>query len=65
MERVEIHFGNPDGIPANKALNYTGYLKVGKKLKPLPIGSTLDMKKGIFYWAPGPGFTGEFELLFF
>ncbi len=65
LERVEIHFGNPDGIPANKALNYTGYLKVDKKLKPLPIGSTLDMKKGIFYWSPGLGFTGEFELLFF
>ncbi len=32
-------------------------------ISPLPIGSTLDMKRGIFYWQPGPGFLGTFELV--
>ncbi|MGE5341279.1 MAG: hypothetical protein ACM3SY_07330 [Candidatus Omnitrophota bacterium] len=34
------------------------------QLKPLPIGSTLDHRKGIFYWQPGPGFIGNYRLLF-
>ena len=37
---------------------------VGDQLRPLPIGSTLDTEKGIFYWLPGPGFMGEYELVF-
>jgi hypothetical protein len=30
----------------------------------LPIGSTLDAQKGVFYWSPGPGFLGEHVLHF-
>lgn len=30
--------------------------------QPLPIGSTL--KGGVFYWQAGPGFLGEYELVF-
>jgi hypothetical protein len=30
----------------------------------LPIGSTLDVKNGKFYWIPGPGFLGEYTLHF-
>ncbi|MDQ1353205.1 MAG: hypothetical protein QG657_3511, partial [Acidobacteriota bacterium] len=33
-------------------------------MKSLPIGSTLDREKGIFYWIPGPGFLGNYELVF-
>jgi hypothetical protein len=33
-------------------------------ISPLPIGSTLDTKRGIFYWSPGPGFLGEYQLFF-
>jgi parallel beta-helix repeat protein len=33
-------------------------------ISPLPIGSTLDTKRGIFYWCPGPGFFGEYQLFF-
>jgi hypothetical protein len=33
-------------------------------ISPLPIGSTLDTKRGIFYWSPGPGFLGEYRLFF-
>ncbi|MCP4151180.1 MAG: hypothetical protein GY757_25780 [bacterium] len=41
-----------------------GYLKVGQRLRPLPTGSTLDAKRGVFYWQPGPGFTGNYLLVF-
>jgi hypothetical protein len=43
---------------------YTGYQMVGDQLRPLPIGSTLDNERGVFYWLPGPGFTGKYEFLF-
>ncbi|MCP5050167.1 MAG: hypothetical protein GY940_23580 [bacterium] len=52
LERVEVHFfpwkGNGNVI----------------NLSPLPIGSTLDMEKGVFYWQPGPGFWGLYEFTF-
>ena len=55
LERIEIHLGHH---------LYAGYLSVGNLLRPLPIGSTLDTGKGIFYWQPGPVFLGEYRLLF-
>ncbi|MCU0286291.1 MAG: Ig-like domain-containing protein [Acidobacteria bacterium] len=57
--RVEIHFP-----PAGKPCRYSGFLKVGDSLKPLPIGSTLDTVAGVFYWQVGPGFHGTYELVF-
>lgn len=48
LERVVINFGNVPVAP----------------LRTLPIGSTLDREKGIFYWIPGPGFIGKYELAF-
>lgn len=39
-----------------------GFLILGEERRPLPIGSTL--KGGVFYWQPGPGFLGEYWLLF-
>ena len=42
-----------------------GFQIVGDQLKPLPIGSTLDSGKGVFYWSPGPGFLGVYRLVFF
>jgi hypothetical protein len=59
VERIEIHLS--DGI-AN--CTYTGYLEVGEQLWQLPIGSTLDAERGIFYWSPGPGFIGLYRLVF-
>jgi hypothetical protein len=35
-----------------------------KNITPLPIGSTLDAEQGIFYWSPGPGFVGNYRLVF-
>lgn len=58
LERMGIKLSSP-GVPI------TGYMVVGNQFRPLPIGSTLDEKTGTFYWMPGPGFTGEYELVFF
>ena len=30
--------------------------------RPLPAGSSLS--DGVFYWHPGPGFRGRYELVF-
>jgi subtilisin family serine protease len=43
---------------------YSGYQVIGDQLRPLPIGSTLDAKRGVFYWQPGPGFFGPYEFVF-
>jgi hypothetical protein len=48
LERVEIHFN--EGSTSN--------------LSPLPIGSTLDTEKGVFYWQPCAGFIGDYEFVF-
>jgi Leucine-rich repeat (LRR) protein len=62
LERIEVHFHLP-GSSANDGL-YAGYMKAGNGLTELPIGSTLDAGKGIFYWQPGPGFLGRYRLVF-
>lgn len=41
-----------------------GFLEVHGRLDPLPVGSTLDAETGFFYWEPGPGFSGQFPLVF-
>jgi hypothetical protein len=40
----------------------TGHLLVGGDRRPLPIGSSL--RDGKFYWQVGPGFLGEYQLVF-
>ncbi|HEX4595127.1 MAG TPA: hypothetical protein VH157_12670, partial [Bryobacteraceae bacterium] len=39
-----------------------GNLLVNGQRRPLPIGSSL--KRGTFYWQSGPGFLGEYRLVF-
>jgi hypothetical protein len=56
--RIELHLAQSPGYW------YSGYLVVGKELRPLPTGSSLDRKTGVFYWQPGPGYIGKYELLF-
>jgi hypothetical protein len=56
LERVEIHLEGTS--------NHIGYQLIGNRLKRLPIGSFLDAKQGVFYWTPGPGFVGIYELVF-
>jgi hypothetical protein len=50
LERLEIDFPGCEGAIRN--------------ITPLPIGSTLDMERSIFYWHPGAGFVGEYRLIF-
>jgi hypothetical protein len=40
----------------------SGYQLVQGEHAPLPIGSSL--KRGVFYWQPGPGFLGDYTLVF-
>jgi hypothetical protein len=41
-----------------------GYLIVGGELRALPLGSTMDPESGVFSWFPGPGFLGDYRLVF-
>ena len=56
LERVEIHL-----------CDSTVTVNIGPRtlnLFILPIGSTLDTRRGIFYWQPGPGFIGNYTFVF-
>ncbi|MCX6583214.1 MAG: DUF2334 domain-containing protein [Candidatus Aminicenantes bacterium] len=59
LDRIEIHFNNDAEDNANDLEKAAIY-----NFSPLPVGSTLDMKKGIFYWLPGPGFVGDYHFVF-
>jgi Leucine-rich repeat (LRR) protein len=56
LERLEINLGCP---------NWMGFMVIGDQPGILPVGSTLNSEKGIFYWQPGPGFIGEYHFIFF
>jgi hypothetical protein len=61
VERVEMEL---EGEQRGAGSSYAGYLVVGQELRPLPIGSTLDPQTGLFTWQLGPGFLGEYRLIF-
>jgi hypothetical protein len=54
LECLEIHFFDPTLNIEPRTLNSSW----------LPIGSTLDRNRGIFYWQPGPGFIGDYYFVF-
>jgi hypothetical protein len=55
LERIEIQLADMES-------EVTGYVVAGEKLMLLPIGSSI--KNGVFYWTPGPGFLGDYRLVF-
>ena len=58
LDRFELQLGDgADGVVA-------GYVRVGRQLAPLPVGSHLDVRTGIFTWSPGVGFVGTYDLVF-
>jgi hypothetical protein len=61
-ERIEIGLREQ----GSGACRYFGYLDIGQEqwTLPLPIGSFLDSSRGIFYWQPGPGYIGMYQLVF-
>lgn len=51
-------------LAAQNGESYSGYMRVGERLSPLPIGSHLDPHTGAFTWSPGVGFVGAYDLVF-
>jgi hypothetical protein len=71
LDLVEIDLGSADEArpgeesrDAGASARWLGFEAVGPEMRPLPVGSTLDPVAGRFSWLPGPGFRGEFELVF-
>lgn len=60
LQRLELHLSLKNASPNG----FHGYAMVGGRLRALPIGSTLDTARGVFYWHPGPGFLGEYFFTF-
>jgi hypothetical protein len=58
LDRIEMRLGNARGH------EYTGFMRVGTELAPLPIGSNLDRTTGVFTWQPGVGFVRNYDLVF-
>jgi hypothetical protein len=58
VDRFELDLRGGDGE------THAGFLRVGDRLTPLPAGSRLDPSGGVFTWAPGPGFVGNYDLAF-
>jgi hypothetical protein len=49
---------------ASSTDRYAGYLVVDGELRELPNGSSFDPSRGAFYWQPGLGYVGNYDLLF-
>jgi hypothetical protein len=65
LERLEIRFNNDYTTDESSTGSSTVNIEPRTlNFSPLPIGSTLDTQRGIFYWLPGPGFLGEYPLVF-
>jgi hypothetical protein len=67
LDRIVIYLRpDPQELWGDNTLSgfYRGYLLSSSKIRPLPAGSFLDNRRGIFYWLPGPGYLGNFNLLF-
>lgn len=61
LERLEIRLG--DDVDDGSAF-YSGFQAVGDRLTALPVGSTFDPVRGIFYWQAGLGFVGDYYFAF-
>jgi len=66
VNRIEIDLANgpKSEKPLARSSLWQGFLMVGEEARPLPIGSTFDARSGRFYWMPGPGFLGPYNLVF-
>ncbi len=57
LDNLEICFTG--GVRVN------GCMKAGSRLVNLPLGSSFNREQNIFYWQAGPGYYGEYRLIFF
>ena len=60
-EHVEVRLANQFDEAGGV---YDGYVLVDGRLRPLPVGSTLERATGVYKWMPGPGFIGTYEFVF-
>jgi len=58
LDRFELAMGGDEDE------HHSGYLRLGQNTRSLPIGSNLDATTGVFTWAPGVGFVGNYDLVF-
>jgi hypothetical protein len=58
LDRLEIRLADGGGG------SFEGGLRVGTEIRPLPIGSQLDRRTGVFLWQPGVGFFGQYDFVF-
>jgi hypothetical protein len=61
FSRTDAGFSRTD---AASGRTYRGAAIVNGVETALPVGSTLDAERGMFYWEPAPGFLGSYELIF-
>ncbi|CAN5543653.1 hypothetical protein BH23ACI1_BH23ACI1_26770 [soil metagenome] len=52
------------GSPVSGSGGYEGYVVANGRLEPLPAGAFLDRHSGDFFWQPGVGFSGTYDLVF-
>jgi Leucine-rich repeat (LRR) protein len=65
LGRIQVHLEQtPLPLKESSSTRYYGYLSVNGQLRPLPAGSFLDIRRGIFYWQPGVAFSGPYTFEF-
>ena len=63
VDRFELHLKGAR-TASDQGGTYTGYMRLGSLIQPLPIGSSLDAASGDFSWQPGVGFVGTYDFVF-
>jgi hypothetical protein len=61
LDRVELNLAADVSEPC--APTFAGYLVANGRMRELPAGASID-PAGRFYWQPGAGFLGTYQLLF-
>jgi hypothetical protein len=66
QDRVELYLpaSSAPARTTSRPARYEAYQVVGGTLRRLPIGSSFDPDRGIFYWQPVPGYLGSFDFVF-
>jgi hypothetical protein len=62
IDRIELYLADAQSNATPSS--YSGYLRAGADLLPLPIGSSLDAATGGLTWQPGVGFVGTYDFVF-
>ncbi len=63
-EAVGNSLSNDSEKSEKRGFDWKGYLVAGNHIRTLPVGSSFDAERGIFYWQPGPGFVGKYSFIF-